>query len=78
MQERRFVQRCRECGQVRDTGFWRHVSRHDADWLLVDAYCPSCFAGFLGSVIRVRASAKRTGAGLAAAGETIYGGPQVV
>jgi hypothetical protein len=78
MQEKQLVQRCRECGKVRVSRSWQRVVGHEADWILVDAYCPSCFMDVLTSVVHVHTSANRLGVTPAAGASAVYGGPQVV
>jgi hypothetical protein len=78
MQEKQLVQRCRECGRVHVSGSWRHATSHEDDWILVDAYCPSCFLGVRGAVIHMRGITDRLHARPATAGMTICGSPQVV
>lgn len=78
MQEKQLVQRCRECGKVRVSLSWQRVARHEVDWILVDAYCPSCFMDVLASVVHVHNSANRFGVTPAAGASAVYGGRQVV
>lgn len=78
MQEKQLVQRCRQCGKVHVSGSWRLVAGFDPDWILVDAYCPSCFVGVLGAVIHIRLSTNRSGVKPVADRLEVCGSPQVV